>query len=554
MKIDKTGRDSLKMYFAKNAVPTAANFEELIAAALNQRDDGIAKQPGEPLSLQADGDDTSQKKLLNFYRNFNDAQPAWTLALSPRGDPRNPATGRNGLGITDCVGAPRLFIDQATGHVGVGTVTPGARLEVAGTLRVVSADNQPRDPESRLDAAGTLALKSRTPQIDFIDAEHTDWAIHVNSHKLYFIREPWIFTDLVLDGTGNIGMGCDNPRARLEVRGGAIMPSFGAGADAGLRFPSDAAGGAGDNAWLRYYSRGGEACTLELGVSNDADDHIALMAAGGVGIGTNNPTGKLHVQTGGSGTWDRFVVTTTNFWGDGNNQHVTIGAGGAAGVMLHNPHVVWQAGESRASIRMGRSGGVSTGHWWDIGVRAGNDFSIIDGHNGQFGLSITESGVVRINVLQLGAKWRLSGVGDHEANDDWLRLKNAGNTAYSGGFAAGKMWTVQGQYHQSDLRSKTDITTLASPLACIARLRGVRYRWKDGPADAAPVVGLIAQEVEAVLPEAVTEGPDGLKGVNYAVLVAPLIEAVKQQQAQIEALAAQIAAHAAAHAAALRPA
>ena len=320
------------------------------------------------------------------------------------------------------------------------------------------------------------------------------------------------------------------------------MPSFGAGADAGLRFPSDAAGGAGDNAWLRYYSRGGEACTLELGVSNDADDHIALMAAGGVGIGTNNPTGKLHVQTGGSGTWDRFVVTTTNFWGDGNNQHVTIGAGGAAGVMLHNPHVVWQAGESRASIRMGRSGGVSTGHWWDIGVRAGNDFSIIDGHNGQFGLSITESGVVRINVLQLGAKWRLSGVGDHEANDDWLRLKNAGNTAYSGGFAAGKMWTVQGQYHQSDLRSKTDITTLASPLACIARLRGVRYRWKDGPADAAPVVGLIAQEVEAVLPEAVTEGPDGLKGVNYAVLVAPLIEAVKQQQAQIAALAAQLAA------------
>ena len=46
--------------------------------------------------MQADGDDTSQKKLLNFYRNFNDAQPAWTLALSPRGDPRIPATGRNG--------------------------------------------------------------------------------------------------------------------------------------------------------------------------------------------------------------------------------------------------------------------------------------------------------------------------------------------------------------------------------------------------------------------------------------------------------------------------
>jgi hypothetical protein len=542
MKIDKTGRDSLKVYFAKNAVPTAANFEELIAAALNQRDDGIAKQPGEPLSLQADGDDTSQKKLLNFYRNFNDAQPAWTLALSPRGDPRNPATGRNGLGITDGAGAPRLFIDQATGFVGVGTVTPGARLDVAGSLRVASPDNQPRDPESRLDAPGTLALKSRTPQIDFIDAEHTDWAIHVNSHKMYFIREPWIFTDLVLDGAGNIGMGCDNPRAKLEVRGGAIMPSFGAGTDAGLRFPSDAAGGAGDNAWLRYYSRGGESCTLELGISNDADDHIALMAAGGVGIGTNNPIGKLHVQTGGVGTWDRFIVTTTNFWGDGNNQHVCIGAGGAAGIMFHNPHVVWQAADKRASIRMGRSGGVADGHWWDIGVRPGNEFSIVDGHNGQFGLSISETGVVKINTLLLGNKWRFSAVGDYYTSDEWLRMCDPNNKGYSGGFAAGKMWTNQGQYLQSDARSKTDIATLQSPLDCIARLRGVTYRWKDGAANAAPVVGLIAQEVEAVLPEAVTEGPDGLKGVNYAVLVAPLIEAVKQQQAQIAALAAQLAA------------
>ena len=75
MKIDKAGRDTLKGYFVKNAVPTASNFEDLINAGLNQREDGIAKLPGEPLSLQADGDDVSQKKLLNLYRNFTDATP-----------------------------------------------------------------------------------------------------------------------------------------------------------------------------------------------------------------------------------------------------------------------------------------------------------------------------------------------------------------------------------------------------------------------------------------------------------------------------------------------
>ena len=356
MKIDKTGRDTLKLYFAKNAVPTAGNFEELIAAALNQRDDGITKPSGEPLSLQADGDDTSQKKLLNLYRNFNDAQPAWTLALSPRSDPRNPASGRSGLGISDGTGAPRLFIDQASGYIGVGTVTPGARLEVAGTLRVVSVDNQPRDPESMLTGGGTLVIKSTAPQIDFIDTDHNDWAIHVNSNKLYFVREPWIFTDLVLDGAGNIGMGCDSPRAKLEVRGGAIMPSFGAGPDCGIRFPPDAAGGGGDVAYIRNFARSGEACTLEIGIENDADDHIALMASGNVGIGTRTPAAKLDVAgaifAGNSDLY--FTRTDHDHSGIGN----TLGWAAIENARSHN-----------ALMILGRSTGAATGRRvivWDF--------------------------------------------------------------------------------------------------------------------------------------------------------------------------------------------
>ena len=101
--------------------------------------------------------------------------------------------------------------------------------------------------------------------------------------------------------------------------------------------------------------------------------------------------GKLHVQTGGIGSWDRFVVKTTNLWGDG-----------PANQIRHHRrrrrsghHVLQPARgrgmppEGRASIRMGRSGGVLTGHWWDIGVRAGNTFSIFDGHERCLRLSIT---------------------------------------------------------------------------------------------------------------------------------------------------------------------
>ena len=320
MKIDKTGRDTLKSYFVKNAVPTASNFEDLINAGLNQREDGIAKLPGEPLSIQADGDDASQKKLLNLYRNFNDPAPAWSMALNPRDDPKNPATANAGFGLADGDGNCRLFIDQSTGRLGLNTVAPKMRLDVAGVARITANNGANKDPDSRLNGGGNLVLKGNAPQIDFLDADHKDWAIHVNSNKMYFIREPWNFTDLVLDGAGNVGMGTDSPRAKLEVRGGAIMPSFGPGEDAGLFWPPDAAGGGGDRAWLRYFTRGGEACTLELGISNDGDDHLALMASGGVGIGTREPRAKLDVMGGiYAGNSDLyFAKTDHNHTGIGN--------------------------------------------------------------------------------------------------------------------------------------------------------------------------------------------------------------------------------------------
>ena len=100
---------------------------------------------------------------------------------------------------------------------------------------------------------------------------------------------------IALMPSGNVGIGTTTPRAKLEVAGGAIMPA--AGPAAGLLFPPDPGGGGGDTAWLQY-SRGGESMTLELGIANDFDDHIALMPSGNVGIGTTTPRAKLEVAGG----------------------------------------------------------------------------------------------------------------------------------------------------------------------------------------------------------------------------------------------------------------
>lgn len=92
-------------------------------------------------------------------------------------------------------------------------------------------------------------------------------------------------------------------------------------------------------------------------------------------------------------------------------------------------------------------------------------------------------------------------------------------------------------YH-SDRRWKTSIIPLYNALEKVQQLRGVSYEWRR---DEFPEmnfsegrhVGLIAQEVDSVLPELVVTDSNGYESVAYANLVAVLIEAVKEQQSQI---------------------
>ncbi|MDC0676532.1 tail fiber domain-containing protein [Sorangium atrum] len=88
----------------------------------------------------------------------------------------------------------------------------------------------------------------------------------------------------------------------------------------------------------------------------------------------------------------------------------------------------------------------------------------------------------------------------------------------------------------SDRLLKHDIAPLGPVLGRVLRLQGVQYRWVDEKMGAGPQIGLIAQDVEAVFPELVSETHEGTKSVDYARLVAPLVEAVKELAAEVEAL------------------
>lgn len=84
----------------------------------------------------------------------------------------------------------------------------------------------------------------------------------------------------------------------------------------------------------------------------------------------------------------------------------------------------------------------------------------------------------------------------------------------------------------SDENLKKDISTVDGAVDKVKQLRGVDYTWKESEEKS---IGVIAQELREVLPELVSESENGLS-VNYNGIIGVLIEAIKEQQRQIDEL------------------
>ena len=142
-----------------------------------------------------------------------------------------------------------------------------------------------------------------------------------------------------------------------------------------------------------------------------------------------------------------------------------------------------------------------------------------------------------------------------------LEINAGGQVSIGGGTQPGWLFTSNGQAGgvyswaaYSDARLKTNVTTLTGGLALLQHLRPVRYNWLPAASRTVgqnlplPVgvgqIGFIAQEVEQVVPEAVTPpqaGSSAPYSLMEAKLIPVLVEAIKEQQAEIAQLQAQVA-------------
>jgi hypothetical protein len=220
---------------------------------------------------------------------------------------------------------------------------------------------------------------------------------------------------------------------------------------------------------------------------NASSTAITIASTGRVGIGDTTPDSGLTVHDNSGAVIATSNIARQTYTSIGNLQVSTAGSGG---ILIHS--------ESTTA-----EGAVTFGD----GAYAGR---ILYNHTDNYMGFHTNA----------GERMRLEADGDLHADGDVI--------AYS--------TTI------SDERLKDDVETIDSALHKVSALRGVTYTWNAGSREGKRDLGVIAQEVEAVIPEIVHEKNMALidgetyKTVDYEKLTAVLIEAVKQLKAEVEAL------------------
>jgi hypothetical protein len=303
------------------------------------------------------------------------------------------------------------------------------------------------------------------------------------------------------------------------------------------------------------------------------------FSTGKLGFGTLDPLVKLDVDGGMTRLRGGLIV--------GN---ASVGVGG---VHIYEDD---STPELRLTNARGFGGALITFHEatssaWQWDFRVGEDFAIRDGIANERRLLIDSEGDVGIGTISPERKLHIVGANpriliEAETVNPEVNLKHSGDAGtdvwaiykegitedlrfYQGGnklaiegstgnvrigtdtpqtyklYVQGTAYATGG-WQPSDRRYKQDLKGIGDALDQVVKLRGVLFKWRteEYPDKGFPEgghYGVIAQEVEDVLPEVVTEGADGEKAVAYTEIIPVLIEAIKTQQRQIELLEARIA-------------
>ena len=335
-------------------------------------------------------------------------------------------------------------------------------------------------------------------------------------------------TATLMAHSSNVGIQCNIPRYTLDVNGSAhVVGALESDnniifANGSLLLHSNSVGGP-DNIWFSGMPTNGwgsaSHSTLMVGLrASGSYPGISIIAPSIYNnyVGINNPTpaytldvnGSVNIEGNGSG-WGTTSLPTASFSISSMNAIANIGKVGGKTALLN-------------FIK-------TTGGWpWTIGC-VSNATNMYGGNQDTFIIGGTSYGEDAGISIVAGATANLKRIGI-----------NWGAPAYTLDVAGTIRATVD-VIVTSDERVKENIATIATPLSMVEAMRGVYYTLKADPSSIRKV-GVIAQEIETVLPEVVhtSEEENGMKAVSYGNITAVLIEGMKELSSTVKGLQAEV--------------
>jgi hypothetical protein len=331
---------------------------------------------------------------------------------------------------------------------------------------------------------------------------------------------------------GNVGIGTGNsPAFKLDLltntatNDGARILNSGNG-DACLFLRN----GGGGGQWVLHST--GSNSSLGAGhfaISNGSGNQLYIDGSTTyVGIGTTAPSARLQVEdlnsSAGFGTYINYstgsasggnglVIQANNVGAVGTQQNVGVDAYANCGAV----------GTCIAIASRGSAGGANDnyGGFFRAGAPVGADnaigvYGIITTGNANAGLSAAVYG--NANGFTAAGEW--AGYFDGNVNIN------------------GQANCTSGTWTSSDRRFKQNVNELTNVSEKIALLNGYTYTYKteefkDKNFPVQEQIGFIAQELKEVFPQLVKENADGYLSVNYEGLIPVLLEAIKDQQLQL---------------------
>jgi len=444
-------------------------------------------------------------------------------------------SGNVGIGTTN-PGTAKLAV--MGGNVGIGTTTPSEKLEVAGAIV----------------STGT----GGAPSIHLNNTAADEWRItSYNDNKLLF----WNGANrMAIDQSGNVGIGTTSPGAKLEISDSPdITMLAGTGNPGAGRVSVRGTGDSISNTWDS---------TVKIKAARSSDRGLTVL--------THDESGKAILgDVGGASGWfsgGDLRVSSANLIVDGGNVGIgTTSPSQALEVEGDNPRILVDAASSNPELNLHASGKTTWSMYQDANTgdlrffQAGDKITFQNG-TGNVGIGTTDpSGTFHVAgpvnpcyILEstgtgYEGKWKIltDTTGTFKIQDatsgysHFVIGQEHGNVGIGGVLSAYK-FTVGGDiayygdiYDISDIRLKENIAPLENAVEKVSSIRGIYFNNKGESQDEREV-GVIAQEVETVLPEAVSEDEKGYKWVGYSKLTPLLIEAVKELKAENEQLKKQL--------------